>query len=156
MIIWTFVRHPVPRCLTFPGHWGHMVNLDQSQTSLHSLNQMPIKIGSFQFLPTGLHGLCFGCCFSGPLPLRSLTNGPLFRVRFGESLVVRLYSEIGHIHLSIEAQCVTTLLPLDDCHTQLGSYYCSAYAAPCMHDTSPMMHMLCIHHGVYVVTPHKW
>ncbi len=82
-------------------------------------------IGSFQFPPTDQHGLCFGCCFSGPLPLRSLTNGPLFRVRFGESLVVRLYSEIGFacllvyitsisrttwtwvcsLHLSIEAQC---------------------------------------------------
>ncbi len=72
---------------------------------------------SFQFLPTGLHGLCFGYCFSGPLPLRSLTNGPLFRVHFRESLVIRLYSEIDHIHLSIEAQCVTTLLPLGDCHT---------------------------------------
>ncbi len=32
-----------------------------------------------------------------------LTNGPLFRVRFGEFLVVRLYSEIDHIHLGIEA-----------------------------------------------------
>ncbi len=100
----------------FSRHWGQVVSLDQSQASLHSLNQLPTKIGSFQFLPTGLHGLCFGCCFSGPLPLRSLTNGPLFRVRFGESLVVRLYSEMGHIHLSIEAQCVTTLLPLGDCH----------------------------------------
>ncbi len=86
---------------------------------LGSRGQMPIKIGSFQFLPTGIHGLCFGCSFSGPLPLRSLTNGPLFKVRFGESLVVRLYSEIGHIHLSIEAQCVTTLLPLGDCHNKL-------------------------------------
>ncbi len=32
-------------------------------------------------------------------------------------LIVLEYSEIGHIHLSIEAQCVTTLLPLGDCHT---------------------------------------
>ncbi len=53
---------------------------------------------------------------SGPLPLRSLTNGPLFRVRFGESLVVRLYSEIDHLHLSIEVQCVIALLPLGDCN----------------------------------------
>ncbi len=74
-----------------------------------------VQVPVFQFLPTGLHGLCFGYCFSGPLPLRSLTNGPLFRVRFGESLVVRLYSEIDHIHLSIEAQCVIGLL--SDCHT---------------------------------------
>ncbi len=91
-IIWTFARHLVSRCLYFP--------LDQSHWW-----------GTFQFLPTGLHGLCFGFCFAGPLPLRSLTNSPLFRVRFGESLVVGLYSEIDHIHLSIEAQCVTTLLP---------------------------------------------
>ncbi len=67
------------------------------------------QFGSFKFLPTGLHGLCFGCCFSGPLLQRSLTNGPLFRVCFGES-------EIDHIHLSTEAQCVTTLLPLGDSH----------------------------------------
>ena len=39
------------------------------------------------------------------------------------SLVVRLYSGIDHIHLSIEAHCVSTLLPLGDCHnlkTQKG------------------------------------
>ncbi len=77
---------------------------------------LPIKIGTFQFLPTGLRGLCFGYCFSGLLPLSSLTNGPLVRVCFGESLVVTLYSEIDHIHLSIEAQCVIALLPLGDCH----------------------------------------
>ncbi len=35
---------------------------------------------------------------------------------FRESLVIRLHSEIDQIHLSIEAQCVTTLLPLGDCH----------------------------------------
>ncbi len=35
----------------------------------------------------------------------------------GLYLVVRLHSEIDQIHLSIEAQCVTTLLPLGDCHS---------------------------------------
>ncbi len=40
------------------------------------------------FLPTGLHGLCFGFCFVDPLPLRSLSHGPLLRVHFGESLVI--------------------------------------------------------------------
>ncbi len=45
-----------------------------------------------------------------------IINGPPIGVRFRESLVVRLYSEIDQIHLSIEAQCVTTLLPLGDCH----------------------------------------
>ncbi len=71
--------------------------------------------------PTGLHGLCFGFCFAGPLPLRSLTYGPLLRVRFGESLVFRLYSEIDHLHLSSEAQCVSHLLPLGDCHRILNA-----------------------------------
>ncbi len=28
-------------------------------------------IASLQFLPSGQYGMCFGCCFSGPLPLRS-------------------------------------------------------------------------------------
>ncbi len=81
---------------------------------------MPTKIGTFQFLPTGLHGLCVGFCFAGPLPLRSLLHGPLSRVHFGESLVVRLYSGIDHIHLSSEAQCVSHHLPLVDCHTCHG------------------------------------
>ncbi len=45
-----------------------------------------------------------------------------FRVHFGESLAVRLYSEIDHLHLSIEAQCVIALLPLGDCHTKNTVY----------------------------------
>ncbi len=49
---------------------------------------LPIKIGTFRFLPTGLHGLWFGFCFAGPLPLRFLLHGPLLRVHFGESLVI--------------------------------------------------------------------
>ncbi len=40
-------------------------------------------------------------------------------IKFRESLVIRLYSEIDQIHLSIEAQCVTTLLPLGGCHIDL-------------------------------------
>ncbi len=68
-------------------------------------------IGTFHIQPTGIHGLCFGSCFSGPLPLRSLLHGPLSMVHFGESLVVRLYSEIHHTYLSIEAQCVSIITP---------------------------------------------
>ncbi len=49
--------------------------------------------------------------FSGPLPLRSLLHGLLSRVHFGESLVIRLYSEIDQIHLSSEAQCVSYHYP---------------------------------------------
>ncbi len=67
------------------------------------------------------HGLCFGC-FSGPLPLRSLINGPPIGVCFRESLVVRLHSESDQIHLSIEAQCVTTLLPLGNLQSDM--FYC--------------------------------
>ncbi len=48
-----------------------------------------------------------------------LGYGPPIGVHFRESLVIRLYSEIDQIHLSIEAQCVTTLLPLGDCHKHL-------------------------------------
>ncbi len=66
---------------------------------------------TFLILPTGIHGLCFGSYFSGPLPLRSLLHGPLSSVHFGESLVVRLYSEIDHTYLSIEAQCVSHHYP---------------------------------------------
>ncbi len=33
-----------------------------------------------------------------------------------ESLVVKSYSEIEHLHHSIEAQCVIALFPLGDCH----------------------------------------
>ncbi len=40
-----------------------------------------------------------------------------------ESLVIRLRSEIDQIHLSIEAQCVTTLLPLVDCHNIRGIFF---------------------------------
>ncbi len=61
------------------------------------------QVPDFQFLPTGQHGLCFGCCFLGPLSLRFLINGPPIGVRFRESLVIRLQSEIDQIHLGIEA-----------------------------------------------------
>ncbi len=38
-----------------------------SKSSLYALTH----IAFLQFLPTGQYGLCFGYCFSGPLPLRS-------------------------------------------------------------------------------------
>ncbi len=100
-----------PFCILW---WRPM--LSRWRTEKLRIKSIANKIGSFQFLPTGLHGLCFGCCFSGPLPLRSLINGPPIGVRFRESLAVRLYSEIDQIHLSIEAQCLITLLPPGDCH----------------------------------------
>ncbi len=54
---------------------------------------MPINIGTYHIQPTGIHGLCFGSCFLGPLPLRSLIP------------------EIDHTYLSIEAQCVSHHYP---------------------------------------------
>ncbi len=70
---------------------------------------VPAKVITWSFLTN--HKARFGYCFSGPLPLRSLILGPLSRVHFGESLVVRLYTEIDHTYLSIEAQCVSHHYP---------------------------------------------
>ncbi len=81
----------------FSPAWGHVVRFGLIT------GRVANKMGSFQFLPTGLHGLCFGYCFSGPLPLRSLINGPPIGIHFRESLVIRLYSESDQIHLGIEA-----------------------------------------------------
>ncbi len=88
--------------------------IPHDQASPSQTHRYPGVSGSRQsdhIQPTGIHGLCFGSCFSGPLPLRSLILGPLSRVHLGESLVVRLYSEIDHTYLSIEAQCVSHHYP---------------------------------------------
>ncbi len=37
-------------------------------------------------------------------------------LRSGLVMDYTTYSEIDHLHLSIEAQCVSHLLPLGDCH----------------------------------------
>ncbi len=72
-------------------------------------------------------------------PIVSLLNGPPIGVRFRESLVIRLHSEIDQIHLSIEAQCVTTVLPLGDCHTSYGVQMptWAWYHDPCPPDSPP-------------------
>ncbi len=109
--------HPFETC---DGLYHFTFSIDRFGIPLGACDFPPqghvVNFGTFQFLPTGLHGLCFGFCFAGPLPLRSLAQSPLLRVRFGESLVFRLYSEIDHIHLSSEAQCVSHHLPPVDCH----------------------------------------
>ena len=64
------------------------------------------QVASLQLLPSGQYGLCFGYCFSGPLPLRSHNGEVTFHgACFWELLVIRLHSEIGQIHLSTEPQC---------------------------------------------------
>ncbi len=50
-------------------------------------------MASSSSLPTGQHGLCFGYCFSGQLPLRSHFNSPPFGVSFRESLVLIDYTQ---------------------------------------------------------------
>ncbi len=71
------------------------------------------------FVRHTVNRLCFGYCFSGPLPLRSHHGQVTLRgVCFQETLVIRLYSEIDQIHLSTEDQCGTAYLPLGDCHSQ--------------------------------------
>ena len=122
----TFVRHTVSRCLIFPAlqevtsvTWSKQANSRRCYIIFGSAGKVAICIHvvSSSPLPTGQYGLCFGYCFSGLLPLRSHLNSPPFGVCFRESLVSsRLYSEIDQLHLSIEAQCGTTYLPLGDCH----------------------------------------
>ncbi len=128
------------------GQFRDTLRIPHNQASPSQTHRCPGVCGSRQSdQPTGIHGLCFGSCFSGPLPLNSLLHGPLSRVHFGESLVVvqysrfstdkngffitllvhclwligntalllvvRLYSEIDHTYLSIEAQCVSHHYP---------------------------------------------
>ncbi len=103
----------IPLCILLGQFWDTLrIPHDQANPSqTHRCPEHVINIGTYHILPAGIHGLCFGHCFSGPLPLRSLLHGPLSRVHFGESLVVRLYSEIDHTYLSIEAQCVSHHYP---------------------------------------------
>ncbi len=72
---------------------------------------LPIKIGTFQFLPTGLHELCFGFCFAGPLPRRSLLHGPLLRVHFGESLVLDYTQKSTISTLAVKLSVSATIYP---------------------------------------------
>ncbi len=104
---WDITR--IPHDQASPSQTHGCPGVSGSRQSDHVI--MPINIGTYHIQPKGVHGLCFGYCFSGPLPLRSLILGPLSRVHFGESLVVSLYSEIDHTYLSIEAQCVSHHYP---------------------------------------------
>ncbi len=67
-----------------------------------NLNKLT-HVASLQFLPSGQYGLCFGYCFSGPLPLcshnRQITGYACYGACLRESLVIRSYSEIGQIHI---------------------------------------------------------
>ncbi len=102
-IVWAFIRHTVSRCLIFPAL------LEVNTRGFLQFLRGDIKISVILWcrpLPTGQYGLCFGYCFSGPLPPRSHIGQSTFRGLFpGVPSLNRLYSEIQQIHLSIEAQC---------------------------------------------------
>ncbi len=77
--------------------WGHVVSLDQ-----------------WRLLPVPTYGstwVVLWLLFFRSAPFTFPSKRSTHRVRFRESLVVRLYSEIDQIHVSIEAQCVTTYYP---------------------------------------------
>ncbi len=100
-----------PEGLWFPPRWSRdLLVYGKSWFSL-SFKPMPINIGTYIIQ----HHRCTWVvlwlfCFRST-PLRSLIFGPLSRVHFGESLVNRLYSEIDHTYLGIEAQCVSHHYP---------------------------------------------
>ncbi len=105
-IIWTFVRHTVRKCLIFP-----------ALPEVAKVKSKSIHVTSSSSLPTGQYGWCFCYCFSGTLPLCSHLRQSIFRgLCPGVPSLNRLYSEIGKIHLSFEAQCGTACLPMGDCH----------------------------------------
>ncbi len=94
-----------PDACDFPP-WGHVVIFG------------PITALDW-YLPVPTYGSTMGCALAFVLQVRSLSfpnkrstlQGPFRGVPS-----LRLHSEIDHIHLSIEAQCVSHLLPLGDCH----------------------------------------
>ena len=83
--VWTFVRHTVSRCLIFPAL--------PEMTKVTWVKSQSILVASSSSLPTGQYGLCFGNCFSDPLPLRSHLNSPPFGVCFGDSQVLIDYTQ---------------------------------------------------------------
>ena len=76
-------------------------------------------VTSLHFLPSGQYGWCFGYCFSGLLPLCSDKGQVTFFGAFsGSPYSFKLCSEIGQIHLRIEAQC-DHLFSLGDHHKDI-------------------------------------
>ncbi len=70
-----------------------------------------VNIGTYHIQPQRCTWVVLWLFCFRSTPQRSLIHGPLSRVLFGESLVVRLYTEIDQTYLSIEAQCVSHYYP---------------------------------------------
>ncbi len=94
----TLARHTGVRRVFGSRQSDHVITFGQSQSTYHiqPLRCTWVVLWLFCFRST---------------PQRSLILSPLSRVHFGESLVKRLYSEIDHTYLSIEAQCVSHHYP---------------------------------------------
>ncbi len=80
--------------------------------------------------------------FLRSLHLRSLTNGPLFRVHFVESLVVRLYSEIDHITLALKLSVSPPNYP-----------WVTATCTKCNSHNSVLKHTDMSGHKMHLMTP---
>ncbi len=88
-------------CLIFPitrsrvqnGPRAGINDLVYSTSWFKLIKSQSIHMASSSSLPSGQYGLCFGYCFSGPLPLLSDFNSPPFGVCFRESLVLIDYTQ---------------------------------------------------------------
>ncbi len=67
-----------------------------------------------------LYALCCGQLWVRHMICGQTCDG-LYHFAFS-LIVLGLYSEIDHIHLSSEAQCVSHLYPQVDCHTLHSSF----------------------------------
>ncbi len=66
-------------------------------------------IAFLQFLPSGQYGLCFGYCFSGPLPLRSHKEQVTFLGPFlGVPSLLRLHLKSARTILALKLSVTTT------------------------------------------------
>ncbi len=101
MIKSTLARHTGVRRVCVSRQSDHVLSVDQSQS----------LFGTYSIQPNGCTWVVLWLFCFRSTPQRSLIYGPLSRVLFGESLVIRLYSEIDQTYLSIEAQCVSHYYP---------------------------------------------
>ena len=120
MIKSALARHTGVRRVSGSRQSDHVISFGQSPSLLcncsaksgnRHFKPMPINIGTYNIQPHRCTWVVLWLFCFRSTPLRSLILGPLSRVHFGESLVNRLYSEIDHTYLSIEAQCVSHHYP---------------------------------------------
>ncbi len=113
IVICAFVRRTVSRCLTFPALQEVAWSRGQVSRGQVLANSRSRYINTRSFPPVPAFGsiwvvlwLLFFRSAPSTFPQR---RGYLLGACFRESLVIRLHSEIGQIHFSIEAQCDSTI-----------------------------------------------